>query len=87
MRKIKMTKFNLIILGLIGLFVYIYFNRIDGYLGRIEQFNNYVPLDILRKVGQMKKIPKFLILILKWDISISLIAFAIIILQYFVDYY
>tara|TARA_X000001036_G_scaffold286928_1_gene266546 strand:- start:170 stop:325 length:156 start_codon:yes stop_codon:yes gene_type:complete len=51
MRKIKMKKFNLIILGLIGLFVYIYVSRIDGYLGRIEQFNNYVPLDILTKVG------------------------------------
>ena len=87
MRKIKMKKFNLIILGLIGLFVYIYVSRIDGYLGRIEQFNNYVPLDILTKVGQMKKISKFLILILKWGISISLKAFAIIILQYFVDYY
>ena len=37
--KIKMTKFILIIIAMIGLLAFAYFTRIDGYLGKIEQFS------------------------------------------------
>ena len=36
-----MTKAILIVLGVIGLFAFAYFTRIDGYLGRVEQFGTY----------------------------------------------
>ena len=43
--KIRMIKILLIILGVIGLLAFAYFSRIDGYIGRIEQFSSYLPLD------------------------------------------
>ena len=36
-----MAKVILIIIGVIGLLAFAYFTRIDGYLGRIEQFSSY----------------------------------------------
>ena len=38
-RNDKNTKVILIIIGVIGLLAFAYFTRIDGYLGRIEQFS------------------------------------------------
>ena len=43
--KIKMTKFILIIIAMIGLLAFAYFTRIDGYRERIEQFSSYLPID------------------------------------------
>ena len=43
--KIKMTKFILIIIAVIGLLAFAYFTRIDGYRERIEQFSSYLPID------------------------------------------
>ena len=43
--KIKMTKVILIIMGIISLLAFAYFNRIDGYGGRIEQLSSYLPID------------------------------------------
>ena len=43
--KIKMTKFILTIIAVIGLLVFAYFIRIDGYRERIEQFSSYLPID------------------------------------------
>ena len=37
--KIKMIKVILIIIAIIGLLLLMYFTRIDGYLGKIEQFS------------------------------------------------
>ena len=45
MEKIKMTKFILIIITVIGLLIFAYFTRIDGYRERIEQFSSYLPID------------------------------------------
>ena len=43
--KIKMTKFIMIIIAVIGLLALAYFTRIDGYRERIEQFSSYLPID------------------------------------------
>jgi len=43
--KIKMTKFILIIIAMIGLLAFAYFTRIDGYRERIEQLSTYLPID------------------------------------------
>ena len=40
-----MTKFILIIIAVIGLLIFAYFTRIDGYRERIEQFSSYLPID------------------------------------------
>jgi hypothetical protein len=40
-----MTKFILIIITVIGLLIFAYFTRIDGYRERIEQFSSYLPID------------------------------------------
>ena len=37
--KIKMIKVILIIIAIIGLLSLVYFTRIDGYFGKIEQFS------------------------------------------------
>ena len=37
--KIKMIKVILIIIAIIGLLSLMYFTRVDGYLGKIEQFS------------------------------------------------
>ena len=42
--KIKMTKVIMIIIAVIGLLAFAYFTRIDGYLGRVEQFSSYKTL-------------------------------------------
>lgn len=42
-----MTEENMIILGIIGLLIFAYFNRIDRYIGKIDQFINNVALDNL----------------------------------------
>ena len=46
---IRMTKVILII-GVIGLLAFAYFTRIDGYLGRIEQFSSYKTLQTPTKL-------------------------------------
>ena len=46
--KIRMTKVILIIIGVIGLLAFAYFTKIDGYLGKIEQFSR----------NEASKIPK-----------------------------
>ena len=43
--KIRMTKVILIIVAIIGLLLFVYFTRIDGYLGRIEQFSRNTASD------------------------------------------
>ena len=47
---IRMTKVILIIIGVIGLLAFAYFTRIDGYLGRIEQFSSYETLQTPTKL-------------------------------------
>ena len=47
---IRMTKVILIIIGVIGLLAFAYFTRIDGYLGRIEQFISYKTLQTPTKL-------------------------------------
>ena len=47
---IRMTKVILIIIGVIGLLAFAYFTRIDGYLGRIEQFSSYKTLQTPTKL-------------------------------------
>ena len=43
-KKIRMTKIMLMIIGVISLLAFAYFSRVDGYLGRVEQFSSYKTL-------------------------------------------